>query len=281
MKLKKLSVKSFLAGTFSLDGGAMFGSVPKTLWSKFNKADENNRISLSCRCFIIETKDKKIIIDTGIGTKFDEKSKKIYNIDHSKGTLLKGLKDNGLTPEEITDVIITHLHFDHAGGVTHINKNGELKLTFPNATHHIQRQHWFWSQHPTEKDKASFIPLNYNLLSKSGNLHLVEGSSELLPGVEVVISEGHTTGMQIVLIKDDSKTLCHCADLMPTTTHIRIPYVMAYDIHPLNTIEEKKMLLAQAMEGDWILMFGHDPEIAACKLKEEKGKVIAGKTINI
>ncbi|MFC2088667.1 MBL fold metallo-hydrolase [Calditrichota bacterium] len=249
-------------GRFALDGGAMFGVVPKNLWNKTNPADEQNRIELALRCLLIKGKDKNILIDTGIGEKLDEKLKNIYKVDHSQNTLEKSLAEVGLLNEDITDVIISHLHFDHTGGTT-FEKNGELLPTFPNATHHIQKEHWDWAISPAEKDIASFIKDNFSVIEKSGKLNLLDGPQELYPAIEILVLYGHTLGMQAVKISNGNNTLLYCADLIPTASHIPIPWVMAYDNNPLITIEEKKRLLPRAVKENWILFFEHDPFRAA------------------
>ena len=249
-------------GRFALDGGAMFGVVPKNLWERTNPADDQNRIELALRCLLLKGKDKNILIDTGIGEKLHKKLKNIYKIDHSQTTLEKALSKNGLKNEDITDVIISHLHFDHTGGTTK-KVNDEIELTFPNATHHVQLEQWEWANSPAEKDRASFITENFLLVQEKGKLNILNGPGKISDGIEVLVLYGHTPGMQMIKISDDENTLLYCADLIPTATHIPVPWVMAYDNNPLITIEEKKRILPKAVEKNWILFFEHDPFRAA------------------
>ncbi len=271
MQIGSYEVFTVQTGFVSLDGGAMFGVVPKTLWNKTNPADEFNRIQLALRTLIVKSSDRLIIVDTGVGTKMNEKLRKIYNIDHSEDSLEQGLARHGITFDQVTDVIITHLHFDHAGGATFID-NGELKPTFPNAKYYVQGEQWHWATNPSEKDRASFMQENFMPLKEAGQLVELDGPKELLPGVEVLVMYGHTQGMQLPKISDGKTTLLYCADLIPTASHIPLPYIMAYDNNPLITLQEKKRLLPRAVEENWILVFEHDPFRAAGKAAQtEKG----------
>ncbi len=249
-------------GYVSLDGGAMFGVVPKTLWSKTNPADEYNRIQLALRTMVIRNETHTILVDTGVGQKMNEKLSKIYNVDLREYELIKSLKEKGISPEDITDVIVTHLHFDHIGGATYY-ENGELKLTFPNARYHVQGEQWYWANNPSEKDRASYMPENFKPIEEEGKLVELEGPKEIFPGIEVLVFYGHTSGMQLPKISDGKQTLLYCADLMPTASHIPLPYIMAYDNNPLVTLEEKKRLLPKIVEENWTLVFEHDPFRAA------------------
>ncbi|HMA77236.1 MAG TPA: MBL fold metallo-hydrolase [Candidatus Krumholzibacteriaceae bacterium] len=271
MKLGDFFLKPVTAGTLLLDGGAMFGVVPRALWSRTNPADDNNRIDMNMRILYIEGKGRKIVIDSGAGTKLGEKMVRNY------GVRCKDLKDlfksEGLDPGSVTDVISTHLHFDHAGGLTRYNEDGELVLTFPNARHYIQKKQWEAAFHPNEKDRASFFEENYLPVEKEGKLSLVEGEKEIIPGVKLIPTEGHTPGHQIILVKSPEGNLLYCGDLIPLASHINLPYIMAYDHFPLTTLREKKEILARAADEGWILFFEHDPVIAACKVKRnERGR---------
>lgn len=262
MKIAGYEIKAIETGKFALDGGAMFGVIPKNLWNRTNPADELNRIELAMRALLLKKKDRFILIDNGIGYKFDEKYKQIYKIDHSKYTIEKSLANQGIDLKQISDVIISHLHFDHAGGTTYLD-NGELKLTFPNAIHHIQGEQWEWALNPSEKDKASFVKENFILLEDKGKLNRLDGPGQLFPGIESIVLYGHTPGMQVLKVYDDQKTLLFCSDLFPTSSHIPVPWIMAYDNNPLITLEEKKRILPQALEENWILFFEHDPSLCA------------------
>ena len=200
-------------------------------------------------------------------TKFAPKYADIYGIDHSSETLESSLDGAGLSPGDITDLIITHFHFDHAGGVT--ERDGErFRLVFPNARHLVQEEHWKWAREPNIREKSSFLPENMLPLQEEGVLNLLPGPTEILPGIEIVVSHGHTRAQQLVKISDGETTLLYCADLIPTTTHLRLPFTMGYDIAPLTVIEEKKRLLEEAALNGWICFFEHDPKIAAATVRE-------------
>jgi glyoxylase-like metal-dependent hydrolase (beta-lactamase superfamily II) len=202
LKIGPYTISYIETGYVSLDGGAMFGVVPKTLWSKTNPADEKNRIILAMRLLLLKSADKTIIVDTGVGHKMNEKLSKIYNIDHSKYDLKSSLAKADIKPEEITDVIITHLHFDHIGGATWLDEKQQLQLTFPNATHHLQKKQWEWGLKPSEKDGASYMKENYIPIQDHGKLNLIDGPGELFPGIELLVYNGHTPGMQSPKISD-------------------------------------------------------------------------------
>ncbi len=268
------------SGHVSLDGGAMFGVVPKTLWSRTNPADELNRIILSMRLMLIRYEDHLILVDTGVGNKMSDKLKKIYNVDHSRGSLEAGLAAEGLTARDVTDVIVTHLHFDHIGGATWRDEKGDLQLTFPNAIHHVQKKQWEWALNPTEKDGASFMRENFVPIEEHGKLNLIDGEGSLIPGLELIVLNGHTPGMQAVKIRDGQETLFYCADLFPTAAHIPLPYIMGYDVYPLDTLAEKKRILPRAVEENWTLLFEHDPRHIAGKVKQtDRGYVLDDKVL--
>ena len=269
-KVGPYTVTLLETGEFALDGGAMFGVVPKTLWEKTNPPDSANRIDMALRVMLIQSQGKNILVDTGIGDKWDEKYKSIYRISHERYSLEKALKRAGLTPADITDIIISHLHFDHCGGCTY-KKNNELKLTFPQATHFVQKEQWEWANQPIEKDRASFLKENFEPLIHA-KLKLLEGETEIYPGIHVCISHGHTRSQQAVKVTDGKQTLFYCADLIPTSSHIPIPYIMSYDNFPLIIMEEKKNILEQAVRENWILCFEHDPKVPACTVMKDPAK---------
>jgi len=276
MKIGTYEIFSVETGYVSLDGGAMFGVVPKVLWQKTNPADEKNRIRLALRTLVIRDKTHTILVDTGVGHKMNDKLAHIYNLDYKKYDLKKGLLKKGIALTDITDVIVTHMHFDHIGGATYY-KGTELKPTFPHAQYHIQGEQWYWANHPSDKDKASFMPENFKPIAEAGQLNELDGPGELFPGINMLVMYGHTAGMQLVKISDGSTTLLYCADLIPTASHIPLPYIMGYDNNPLITLEEKKRLLPQAAADKWILVFEHDPFRAAGTVKEtEKGFRLKG-----
>jgi glyoxylase-like metal-dependent hydrolase (beta-lactamase superfamily II) len=274
VKLGRYELHAVRDGTFALDGGAMFGVVPRPLWERKIAPDARNRIPLAARCLLAVDRDAKrvILVDDGMGDKWDAKRVEIYGIDKSAGDLAAGLRRLGFAPEDVTDVVLTHLHFDHAGGTTRPGPAGEPTLSFPRAVHHLQRRNWNWAHGPTEKDQGSFLVENFELLRHSNLLHLVDGAAALFPDVELIVSEGHTVGQQLPRFHDGSTHLTFCGDLIPTAAHLRPSWVMAYDLQPLTTLEEKKVLVAEALEDDGILFFEHDPAIAACRLEERDGQ---------
>lgn len=277
MRIGPYELTSIETGRFSLDGGAMFGVVPWVFWSRTNPPDERMRITLAARCLLIRGNGKVILVDTGNGDKWNSKLKDIYHLDNSKDTLESSLASAGVTPDQVTDVILTHLHFDHCGGCTKV-VNGTLVPTFPNATHYVQKAHWELSQDPTDRDRASFMQDDFMLLHDRGMLKLVNGEEELFPGISMVVCNGHTMAQQLPRISDGSTTLLFCCDLVPTTSHIPFPYIMGYDLRPLTTLEEKKRLLPQAEKEGWILFLEHDPETVAVTLQRtEKGLTIKDK----
>lgn len=258
----------------------MFGVVPKPLWSKTNPADERNRIDMCMRTLLLVSDKKKILIDNGIGYKMSEKLNDIYGVDHSQFTLEKELFKLGLLPEDITDVILTHLHFDHAGGSTYIDDDGKLKLTFPNAVHHLQEKHWDWAINPSERDKASFMPENFLLINEKGNLNLLNGSSSFDEHIEAIVINGHTPSQQMVKISDGNETVLFAGDLLPMASHVHVPFIMGYDLFPLTTVDEKKKYLPMAAAENWKIVFEHDPYTELCTIgKTDKGFFIKDKTI--
>lgn len=269
MKIGNYELFSIPTGFFSLDGGAMFGVVPKVLWNKTNPADELNRIKLAARSLLIVTENRKILIDTGLGKKFDQKFESIYNVKNI--SIEEALKIKNFNPDDITDVILTHLHFDHCGGSTK-NENCEIVPVFKNAKYYIQHEHYIWAKNPSEKEKASFLRENFEPIEKYNQLELVDGEFYLDNNIKIVISNGHTPAQQHIKLTAENTTVYYCGDLIPTSSHIPYPYIMSYDLYPLTTFEEKKKLLPQAYEENWILFFEHDPVISSCTIKpKDKG----------
>lgn len=280
MRVGAFDCRAVETGTFRLDGGAMFGVVPKVLWSKTNPADENNRISMAMRTLFVEGGGRRLLIDSGSGTKLDEKMLRNYVIETDG--LRAALERNDIPPSSVTDAIATHLHFDHAGGYTYYDGEGDLRLVMPEARHHIQRRQWEAALDPNEKDRASFFEENFRPIEESSKLHLVDGEVELYPGVTLIPTEGHTPGHQVVLIGGGAETLLYCGDLIPLASHVNLPYIMSYDHYPLETLEEKKRLLGRAADEGWILFFEHDPAIAACRIRRaEKGRFEISEEIEI
>jgi glyoxylase-like metal-dependent hydrolase (beta-lactamase superfamily II) len=260
-------------GRFALDGGAMFGIIPKPLWAKTNPPDDRNRIALAARALLLVGHGRRILIDNGNGPKFTEKQIDIYRLDNTQHEIHRSLKAVGVTARDITDVILTHLHFDHAGGST-VRENGTLVPAFPNARFHVQRSHWNQALNPTEKDRGSFMPDDFLPLHEHGVLNFVDGNEELFPNISFVITQGHTVAQQLPKISDGSRTLLYCCDLFPTTAHVPLPYIMAYDLFPLTTLDDKKRILHDAYSQEWILFFEHDPNTIAGRVTTtEKGYV--------
>lgn len=274
MKIGNYNIKVIHAGFFGLDGGAMFGIIPKPLWSKNNPADEVNRIKLATRLLLLQSEDKNILIDTGMGDKWDDKSKNIYSIQQENKSLLKSLSEENIKPEAITDVILTHLHFDHTGGST-VLENGKLSPTFPNANYYVQKKNYEWAINPTDRDKGSYIKDNFVPLVKEGVLKFIDDDNHFDEDISFIIINGHTFSQQLIKVSDASNTLLYCCDLFPTYSHIRLPYIMGYDLQPLVTYQEKKYILNKAVEENWKLFFEHDPQYAYATVeKTEKGIVL-------
>ena len=270
MKIGKYNLKIITSGYFKLDGGAMFGIIPKPLWQRTNPPDESNRIKLSTRHLVLESDSKKIIIDTGMGNKWGNKLKEIYAVDESR-SMEKALGEIGLKHEDITDVILTHLHFDHTGGSTKM-LDGKLIPAFPNAKYHVQKQNFDWASNPSDRDKGSYLRENFIPLAKEGILNFTNGNEKFDDEIEFIVINGHTFGQQMVKISDSSNTILFCGDLLPFTSHIPLPYIMGYDLQPLVTLEEKKEILPKATDEKWKIFFEHDPETAFVSVeKTERG----------
>ncbi|MFM8456272.1 MAG: MBL fold metallo-hydrolase [Ignavibacteria bacterium] len=273
MNIGPYTVDIFDTGDFALDGGAMFGVVPKTLWTKaYHPGDAFNRIDVTSRSLLIQGNGKIILIDTGCGHKMSEKLESIYRVDYSRASVEHSLKSFAITPEDITDVILTHLHFDHVGGATKKMPNGEIVPTFPNAKYHVQQEQLQWAIAPTEKDRASFMTENWDPLIANGMLNCIDGDGELFPGIHVERVYGHTQALQMIHLSDSEHHIVFPADLIPTRAHIPVPYVMGYDNFPLTSMKEKESLLTRAVEQKWILCFEHDAfSVASTVKKTEKG----------
>lgn len=281
MKISDWNVYSILEGTFGLDGGSMFGIVPKPLWSKHHEADDKNRISMALRPMLITNGSRHILVDAGIGPRFDQKQQKIYRYEPAAHGLIGGLKRLGIAPEQVTDIIATHLHFDHVSGLLAPDEERQLAPVFPNARVHIQQEAWNWAKEPSQWDRGSFFANDFAIWEQTLSLSMMHGDSQIAPGVRVQRTQGHTPGHQIVLVGQGKGSLVFCADLIPTAAHVNLAWIMSYDQKPLMTLDEKKMLLAQAVEEDWILVFEHDPHTVACRLKEEGGRVKPGDPVEL
>lgn len=257
MKIGKYQIHIIDSGYFYLDGGAMFGIIPKPLWEKTNPADEANRVKLATRNLLLVSDDKKILIDTGMGKKWSKKSVEIYKIEQDEFSLMSSLAKLSVKSEDITDVLLTHLHFDHTGGSTEMI-DGKSTPAFKNARYHVSEKNFNWATNPSERDKGSYIKDNFLPLFESGVLYFFKDKF-FDDEIEFIEVNGHTFGMQLVKISDSSNTILFCADLFPFSSHIPLPYVMGYDLQPLVTVEEKKQILPKAVKENWILCFEHDP----------------------
>lgn len=267
--LGKWKVFALESGTFKLDGGAMMGSVPKVLWEKTNKPDDLNRIKLSMRCLLVDDGINRVLIETGIGFKNPEKFLKIFDIDHSKYTLSNTLSESGYSHNDITHVIITHLHFDHSGGALHF-EDKQLKPSFPNATYYISDSNWKAAINPNEREKVSYISSNYMQLELEKKLKKIPDNYKILDGIETYVVNGHTKGQQLVKISDSSETIVFCSDLIPLKSHLKLPWIMGYDLNAEITLSEKKKFLDQASAENWILFFYHDPDCVAVRVKKSE-----------
>jgi glyoxylase-like metal-dependent hydrolase (beta-lactamase superfamily II) len=256
-------------GSFRLDGGAMFGVVPKPLWEKRAPADERNRIRLGLRPLLVRG-DKTMIIDAGIGAKMDDKSVEIYAIDRTKN-LDHSLAEAGVSRGEIDIVLASHLHFDHAGGFT-VRESGRLVPAFPRARYVARTAEWEDATHPHERNRASYLAENFVPLADAGVLDLVPGDETIMPGVRVVRTGGHTMHHQIVFIESGGRTAVFAADLMPTVAHIDEPWIMGYDLYPMDTLAFKRRFVRDAIEREYLIFFEHDPDIAAGYIRESGGR---------
>ncbi len=258
---------SINAGHFKLDGGAMFGVVPKSMWQKLNPPDENNMCNWAMRCMLIEDEERLILIDNGMGNKQDEKFFGYYFLN-GNDTLERSLAKYGFAKDDITDVFLTHLHFDHCGGS--IEKiNDKLVPAFKNAIYWSNENHWQWATHPNDREKASFLKENILPIQESGKLKFIEPKEgiKFTKNIQLRFVNGHTESMMLPQIQYKNKTIVYMADLLPSVAHIPVPYVMAYDTRPLETLKEKKSFIAEAQQKDFILFFEHDPEIECCNLQ--------------
>ncbi|MES2731290.1 MAG: MBL fold metallo-hydrolase [Bacteroidota bacterium] len=263
-------------GHFKLDGGAMYGVVPKSIWQKLNPADENNMCSWAMRCLLIEEGNRLMLVDTGMGDKQDAKFFSYY-YRHGQGNLIGSIQQAGFSPTDITDVFLTHLHFDHCGGAVKYGANGKLEPTFPNAIYWSNEAHWQWAINPNAREKASFLKENILPIQESGQLKFWPPlASAPFQHLEVLTVNGHTENMMLPHIRYKDKTLVYLADLIPSVGHVPIPYVMGYDVRPLLTMQEKAPLLQEAADKGFLLLFEHDPVYECATVEHtEKGIRIA------
>ena len=266
---------SIEAGNFKLDGGAMFGVVPKTLWERTNPADEKNRIDMATRCLLVEDEDQLILIDTGMGNKQGESFFRHYGL-WGNYSLERSLAEAGFHPDDITDVFFTHLHFDHCGGAIHKTSSGALIPAFKNALFWVHKSHWDWATHPNAREKASFLSENIKPLEESGQLRFIEGQGPLILKTpfpfSIQLIDGHTEKQMLPLLEYQGQQILYAADLIPTVGHLPVPYVMGYDTRPLLSLQEKELILQQLLKKEALLFLQHDPHHELISLQStEKG----------
>ncbi len=271
MKLGAFEIQALSDGTFALDGGQMFGVVPKALWEKRAAADARNRIRLGLTCLLVRTSRQNVLIETGIGDKFDARYCDIYGVEHSS-MLLDGLQKLGLKPDNIDVVINTHLHFDHCGWNTR-REGGNVVPTFPRARYYVQRGEWEHALHPTERDRASYVEEFFR--PAEALTEFLDGDREILPGIRVELVPGHTRHLQCVRIESEGESAYFISDLVPTRAHLPVPWIMSFDLYPMETLANKKRLLPELAREGALIVFPHDPEVPWARLVETKGGIAA------
>lgn len=277
LEMGEWTIHTIEAGFLWLDGGSMFGSVPKPMWNKTNPADERNRIRLAMRCLLLVGHGRRVLVDVGLGDKFDSKLRDIYRVE-DEPRLEDSLAAAGVAPAEVTDVVLTHLHFDHAGGATK-HAGDRLVPRLPNARWHVQRRNWENAHAPNPRERASYMPENFDPLEQAGVLEFWDGAVRPWPGVEMITAEGHTRGQQLLRVEGGGEVAYFVADLIPTASHVRVPFVMGYDVAAIETMAEKRDLLSRAAaEKAWIVL-EHDPETAMAKPVEERGDFAWGERV--
>jgi glyoxylase-like metal-dependent hydrolase (beta-lactamase superfamily II) len=273
LTLGDFELSVFSDGTYPLDGGAFFGVIPKVMWSRKVAADERNYVQSGLNSLLIRTGNKTVLVETGMGNKLSERMVKFYG---QPAQLLANLAAGGVAAEDIDIVINTHLHFDHCGWNTVRGKDGKIVPTFPRAKYYAPEGEWQYARKPSERDSISYIPENYDPLVESGQMTLLKGGEEIVPGITVKTFPGHTASMQAVIVSSGGQTACYISDLIPTTAHIDIAWGMGFDLYPLQTIESKKQYYAKAMAEKWLTVFTHDAKVPwAYVEKDETGKMVA------
>lgn len=266
MQIGDYQVDFLTDGDFALDGGAMFGVVPYPLWSRTNPPDDRFRIRMATRCLLLRGHGRTVVVDAGNGDKMSAKLREIYQLEPENGRLLASLSRLGVAAEDVTDVLLTHLHFDHCGGLT----RPDGALTFGKARHYVQKEQYAWAMSPSDKDRASFMPENWEPVREAGLLTLLDGPEDVFPGIELAIFHGHTAGLQGFLIHGEP-ALFYPSDLVPTSSHVRLVFGMGYDNFPLTNIEEKRAWLPRAAREGWRVVFEHDARVAWAQLEEKNG----------
>jgi glyoxylase-like metal-dependent hydrolase (beta-lactamase superfamily II) len=261
------------AGSLWLDGGAMFGVVPRVLWEREREPDGKNRIHLSMNVLLLEDGRNRVLVDTGTGTKWDEKGREIYRLETRSAEQI--LMPAGLAPGDIDTVVLTHLHFDHAGGNTHIGASGKPEASFPEATYVVQQGELDVARWDNERTRASYLPENYEPLVEEGRVRTVDGATRLFPWLELRVARGHTPSMQVPVVDAGRRKIAYLADLVPTASHVPYPFIMGYDLEPLETLASKKRILPEAHRDGWCVVFEHDAELPMAVLDEERGRLVA------
>ena len=272
MKFGEFDVTPLFDGFIRLDGGAMFGTVPKVLWERRAPADERNRISLGMRPLLVRTPTQNVLIDAGAGDKMSAKESDIYGLDRGSG-LGGALANAGLTPEDIHVVIASHLHFDHAGGFTRRDAGNRLVPTFPNATYVVRQGEWDDATHTHERNRASYFDDNFLPLREHGVIRFIRDDDEVLPGISVRRTGGHTMHHQLIRIDSGGRVGIFTADLMPTAAHVDLPWIMGYDLYPMDTLAYKRTFIAEAVAGEYVIFFEHDPALTAGIIREVAGRL--------
>ena len=270
MNLGTTSVNVLSDGSFLLDGGSVFGQVPKPLWETYMKPDRRNRIRMGLNCLLIQSPTANVLVDTGAGSKRLDKFRDAYGLNGNK--LIRELKKLGLTPRDIDVVILTHLHFDHGGGCTKLDRSGNIVPTFPKATYMVQKECWKEAMDPNERGEGSFIEDDFIPLNEKGMLTLLDGDREIVPGVMVKVTNGHSHGHQIVLVEGGSERIAYLGDLIPTPYHLSLTYIAAFDQSPNDTLAQKRNVLNMAVQGGWMLIFGHALEQQAGYVEQRNGR---------
>ncbi|HXV13841.1 MAG TPA: MBL fold metallo-hydrolase [Candidatus Krumholzibacteria bacterium] len=279
MRFGDWNVRTCIAGRFGLDGGAMFGVVPKTMWERLLPPDSYNRVPMVMRTLLVQGHGKTVVVDVGAGGGHSEKNRQIYAFEDTDH-LTDAIRAHGVEPAEVTDVLLTHLHFDHGAGI--VERDGDdWRLVFPRAVHHLQTSQWKHALSPNPRDRASYYDDRIRVLEREKVLRLYDGPWSLSPGFDLLVFDGHTPGQQLPVIGGGVGSLFFCGDLFPTHHHIPTPYVMSYDLYPVTAMEEKAALLERAEAGKWLLCFEHDAHMEACRVTREGKRFTAGETVRI
>jgi glyoxylase-like metal-dependent hydrolase (beta-lactamase superfamily II) len=273
MKLGDIELHSILENYFRLDGGAMFGVIPKVIWNKLYESDDNNLIRLDLNPMLIRTGNENIVVDTGFGDVLNERERKIYPLG-GPTRWDDELKQQGMTSDDITAVILTHAHADHAMGVLRMGKDGRPELRFPNAKIYIQKREWRDAMNPDERTAATYLVHNLRIFEESGKLELLDGDTDLFKGISAMVMGGHTPGSQAIIVDGGGQRVIYPADIMPSSAHIKVPYVAAVDLDPATTMERKRWLHEKMLKDDWIIAFDHDIKLKFARFREGEKKRI-------